>query len=517
MGTFLLLHLLLALTPVNAKLIQILHTNDTHSYLESTPHSEGRGGVAELKSLMDYYKKTASDQNMKTISMDAGDFTEGNFYYLADKGRKVFDIHNEMGYDVSAIGNHDYLMGTRELDKILGEKDYSFSLLTANLEINSNLKNLRAKILPYKELVIDGIKIAILGLTTDQILYKWRWTDGKITNPYKSAGHYETILKDRNNDFIIALTHLGVLGDIKLAESTKNIDLIVGGHSHTALFKPSYGVNKNKLQVPIVQAGMHTEYLGRLILDLQKGKPLKIVSYELIPIKYEAYDFKIKAIVDQANNDLENTYGKDWLNEKIGYSDLKIGDKNGSRKWAYFITDALKEKADTDIAIHTPYMNGDDFPIGSIDRRELINSFPRIFEFSEMYGWDIYTAKVKGVWLRTVFDTLLLFKQPLTFSGLKFVYKKDKMGLRYKHLMVNGQEINPFKTYKVAFTEGIVRGAIGVGSSMETILRNPKNTHFKIWKTLEEKLTKETKNSGDSKNASIEAISEDNHQLIMPE
>lgn len=497
-------------TIANAKLVQILHTNDTHSYLDNTTHDPSRGGSARLKSLMDFYKEKMADEGVKTISMDAGDFTEGNMFYMADQGRKVFEVHSEMGYDVGTLGNHDYLMGTKDLDKILGELDLKFSLIAANLQMNYDYKNIREKIKPYKEMEIDGVKIGILGLTTNEIFYKWRFEGGLVTNPYKAAQKYEQILKKRKNDFIIALTHIGALNDIKLAERTKHIDLIVGGHSHTALFKPSYGVNKNKRSVPVVQAGMHTEYLGRLIVDLEKGKPLKVVHYELVPVKYEAQDFKVKNMVEEANNDLDDTYGKTWLNEKVGFSDLKSNDPGGSRKWAYFITDSMKEKANADIAIHTPFMNGEHFPVGDINRRDLFNSIPRVFDLNEKYGWSIYTTRIKGIWLRLVFEALTHFGQPLTFSGLSMDFKKTEYGIKIKRILVNGKKINPFKYYTVAFTEGIVRGAQGVSPYTLAILRNPKNTKHRIWNMLEEKVSKRVSNLG------LSNIKEDNHVLIMP-
>lgn len=496
-------------TETFAKLVQILHTNDTHAYLDNTTHDETRGGSARLKSLMDFYKNKMAEEGVPTLAMDAGDFSEGNMYYLAEKGRKVFQVHTEMGFDVGALGNHDYLMGTKELDKILGELDTKMSFVAANLELNYDFKNIRAKIKPYKEINFDGLKIGVIGLTTNEIFYKWRFEGARISNPYKAAQRYEQILKDRKNDFVIALTHIGALKDIKLAEKTKYIDLIVGGHSHTALFKPSFGVNKKKVSVPIVQAGMHTEYLGRLIVDLERGKPLKVVHYELVPVKYEAADLKIKAIVEEANNDLDNQYGKEWLNEHVGYSDLKQNDPEGARKWAYFITDILKEKANSDIAIHTPGMNGEDFPVGHVTRRDLFNSFPRVFDFSEKYGWNIYTTKIKGAWLRLTFEALTHFGQPLTFSGLKMEYTKTEHGIKIKKFLVNGEKLNPFKYYTVAFTEGIVRGAQGVSPYTSALLRNPVNTHKKIWSTLEEKI-------GHNLGHGLKKITEDNHQLIMP-
>lgn len=503
---------LLATSPSQAKLIQILHTNDTHSFLNNTHHKDHLGGSARLKSLIDFYRGKAAEEGVRTLVMDAGDFTEGNIYYMADQGRKVFEIHSEVGYDVGALGNHDYLMGTKELDKILGDLNYKLPLVAANMQVPAEFKHIRDKIRPYKEFDLDGLKVAVLGLTTNEIFYGWRLEGGRMTNPYKAAKHYEEVLKKRNNDVIIALTHIGVLKDIKLAERTKYIDLIVGGHSHTALFAPSYGMNKKKVRVPIVQAGMHTEYLGRLVVDVEKGRPLKVVSYELVPVKYEATDTKIKGLVEEADNDLDNMYGKEWLDEKVGYSDLKPEDKAGSRKWAFFITDAIREKAQADIAIHTPPMNGENFPTGVVTRRDIINSMPRVFDLHEKYGWSIYTTKIKGIWLRLVFEALTHFGQPLTFSGLKLEYGRTEHGIKIRKLTVNGKTINPYKYYTVAFTEGIVRGAQGVSPYTTALLRNPKNTKQKIWATLEEKVGQSVKSMLHVKDVETDG----SHELVMP-
>jgi 2',3'-cyclic-nucleotide 2'-phosphodiesterase (5'-nucleotidase family) len=442
--------------------------------------------------------------------MDAGDFMEGNLYYLADRGKMVFNVHNEMGYDIGALGNHDYMMGSHDLDKMLNEIDLKFSFITANINVDYAFKNIRKKIKPYKELEIDGIKIGVLGLTTNEFVYSWLFDGCKITNPYKAAKHYEKILKARNNDFIIALTHIGVLHDIKLAEKTKFIDLIVGGHSHTALYEPSYGINRDKRSVPIVQAGMHMEYLGRILIDIEKGQPLKIVEYNLIPVNQKASDARMKELVLEADKDLDNLYGQEWLNEEVGFSNLKADDVNGIRKWAYFITDTLKEKSQSEIAIHSPYMNGENFPVGKVTRRDLFNSIPRIYNLDQKYGWSIYRATVKGMWLASAFEALTHFGQPLTFSGLTMNYDRTKLGVKIKRILVNGKPIRPYKNYSVAFTEGVVLGAMGVGKYTSAILKDPENTKFKIWMSLEEKIAQ----SGKKINAT--EIKEENHHIYIP-
>jgi 2',3'-cyclic-nucleotide 2'-phosphodiesterase (5'-nucleotidase family) len=491
-----------------AKLIQILHTNDTHAYLDGTTHDKTRGGAARLKSLIDYYKEKATAEDVDTLVLDGGDFTEGNAYYMADRARKSFEINDSMGYDAGVLGNHDYLMGTAELDRIMGDLEFNQTKLLANVVINPKNKNLLEHLKPYKEVELSGIKYGIIGLTTNEIFYTWRFDGGKITSPKKALEQYEEVLKKRKNDVIIALTHIGYRNDMKLAEKSKYLDVVIGGHSHTALFKPiMVESKKSKKQIPIVQAGKHTEYLGRLVLDVEKGKSVKVVSYELIPTKYEAQDYKVKAQVEEAEEDLNQLYGKVWLDEVVGYSDLKENDGLGSRKWAYFITDLLKERTNADIAIHTPPMNGEEYPIGKINRRGIINSIPRVFEIDEKYGWSMYTTKIRGAWLRMVFEALSLFGQPLTFSGIDVTYTKLPIGLRVKNLTVNGKKINPFKMYTVAFTEGIVRGAEGVSPYTLSLLKYPKKTDVKIWQAIEDKLKSK-------KDLRFSKIPEAGHQFI---
>lgn len=497
---------------VEARLVQILHTNDTHSFLDGSHHSDQKiGGSARLKSLVDHYKSSGQRSGMQTLVLDGGDFLEGNLYYMADQGMKSFETHNNVGYNAVVLGNHDYLMGAKEMDNMLGKLNLNFSFLAANLQVGPQFPHIRDKIKPYSEVEIDGIKIGIIGLTTNDLIYSWRMEDSKITNPYEAAEYYEKVLKARNNDFIIALTHIGLSKDKRLAKKTSHIDLVVGGHSHTELFKEIYQENKRKIQVPIVQAGKHTEYLGRVVVDLVRGKPLKVVSYELVPVNNVREDSQVKNIVEDANIDLGATFGDEWLKEEIGQSVLKADDPAGSRKWAYYISDAMREKVGADVSIHAPPMNGENYPVGVITRRSILNSIPRVFELNDKEGWSIYTAKIRGIWLKLVFETLASFGQPLAYSGIDMKFIKTPFGTRIAQAYINGKKISPFKDYTVAFTEGIIRGAVEISSKTKILIRHPEKTEFKIWQTLQDKVIR------DNNGFAMKSINEENRTFFYPE
>ena len=502
----------------SARMIQILHTNDTHSFLNSTNHNENVGGASRLKSLIDYYKDVAKNDGVQTITLDGGDFLEGNVYYMADKGLKSFEVFNNMGYDAVVLGNHDYLMGGKGLNDILGSIDLNFSLLGSNISTSSRYGHTKATIKPFKELVIDGIKIGIMGLTSSDFIYTWSMDGSQISSATEAGLKYEKILKARGNDVIIALTHIGVNRDAHLAKKSKFIDLIVGGHSHTELFEPIYETNKRKIDVPIVQAGHHTKYLGRLVIDVDKGKPIKVLKYELVPVKYEAEDPGIKAMVEKVDETLEEQYGKEYLREELGFSDLKPNDKTGAKKWSHYISDAMREKTNSDIAIHVFSMNGENYPVGKVTRRDVMNSIPRAFEFRDHYGWSIYTTRVSGLLLKILCETLAYFGQPLSFAGIDIEWIKTPFGPKIASAKINGKKINKFKFYKVAFTEGIIRGALEISPKTKAILKNPNNTTHKIWDTIAEKLKRENF-SGElkSKGRSIASKAYNNHSVYYPE
>ncbi|MCK5637873.1 MAG: metallophosphatase [Flavobacteriaceae bacterium] len=253
------------------KHITILHTNDVHSHIEAFttnhPKYPNLGGVAKRATIIEEIR----NENPNTLLLDAGDIFQGTPYFNFFGGEVEFKLMSKLKYDASTIGNHDFDNGTDGLNAQLPHATFDF------LISNYNLKNtiLDGKTQPYKIYYKDGLKIGVFGLgielngLVDPLLYK----ETKYIDPIEIAQDTSRILKeDQGCDLIICLSHLGYnykrnpdkISDLNLAKKTKNIDLIIGGHTHTFLPKPTLVKNVNDENILVNQVGKWGINLGRI-------------------------------------------------------------------------------------------------------------------------------------------------------------------------------------------------------------------------------------------------------------
>ena len=370
-------------------------------------------------------KNLASLQGLPTIAMDAGDFLEGNIYYLAERGKTLYKIHGNVGFDVAVIGNHDYLMGAHDLNVILRDVNTSFQLLGANFYTHPKYTSVQEKIKPYWETVVNGVKVGVIGITTNDLLYKWRIGEGGITNEIKAAKTYAKVLRDRGNDVIVALTHVGLKKDKKIAKAVPEIDLIVGA-ALTQLFIMLFTKSQKMVSVfQLFKAGKHAQWLGQLQLFYNSNdKKLEIKNYRLLPVNQDKKHQIIEQQIKEANLELEDQFGKAWLNETLGESRITPVHRGGRPEiWYHFITDAMTEAIDADFGVHVSSLSGYNYPIGKINRRSIYNSNPRTFEFDRHFGYNVYATRIRGVWISLIARIALRFGLPMFFSGLTFDYK----------------------------------------------------------------------------------------------
>jgi len=260
---------------IETKKITILHTNDVHSHIDPFPADHPRnpnmGGAARRATIINQIRK----EEKNVILLDAGDIFQGTPYFNYYGGELEFKLMSMMQYDLATMGNHDFDNGIDGFHAQLGHANFDF--VSANYDFKNTI--LDGIVKPYKIINRDGIKIGIFGLgvelegLVDKKLYK----ETVYNNPIEVAQSITRILKeDKKCDLIICLSHIGFkyrneperVCDITLAQQTKDIDLIIGGHTHTFLDKPVLEKNLEGKDVLINQVGCFGINLGRIDFHL---------------------------------------------------------------------------------------------------------------------------------------------------------------------------------------------------------------------------------------------------------
>ncbi|MFC4097009.1 bifunctional metallophosphatase/5'-nucleotidase [Euzebyella saccharophila] len=252
------------------KHITILHTNDVHSHIDTFPTDHSRyanlGGVAKRATLVDSIR----NENPNTLLLDAGDIFQGTPYFNFYGGELEFKLMSMLKYDAATIGNHDFDNG---LDGLFAQIPHAnFELLSANYDFTNTVMAEHVK--PYKVFLLDGIKIGVygLGIELNGLVTKRLYKETEYLDPFEIAQDTETTLKEAEAcDLVICLSHLGYEykreskpSDLSLAANTRYTDLIIGGHTHTFLDKPTIVKNKLEREILVNQVGCFGINLGRI-------------------------------------------------------------------------------------------------------------------------------------------------------------------------------------------------------------------------------------------------------------
>ena len=261
--------------------ITILHTNDVHSHIDPFGPEDGRnanrGGVARRASLVESIRK----ENPNTLLLDAGDIFQGTPYFNYYGGELEFKLMSKLKYDAATIGNHDFDNG---IDGLYAQLPHAkFDFLSANYDFSNTIMDTHVK--PYKVFVKDGIRIGVfgLGIELDGLVDKNMYKETVYLDPIEIAQDMSRILKEEEScDLVICLSHIGYnysnrpekVSDLILASKTKDIDLIIGGHTHTFLPKPTVTKNVEGKNMLVNQVGCYGLILGRIdfYFDTDKNK-----------------------------------------------------------------------------------------------------------------------------------------------------------------------------------------------------------------------------------------------------
>jgi len=266
------------------KHLTILHTNDVHSHIDPFPADDSRnpnkGGISRRASLIESIRS----ENPNVLLLDAGDIFQGTPYFNYYGGELEFKLMSMLNYDLATMGNHDFDNG---IDGFYAQLPHAkFDFVSANYDFKNTILNEIVK--PYKVFNKGEIKIGVfgLGIELEGLVDKKMYKETVYKNPIETAEEITRILKQEQKcDLIICLSHLGYnyknepdkISDLNLAKKTKDIDLIIGGHTHTFLDKPTIVMNKMGEQTLVNQVGAYGINLGRIdfYFDYNKKKTHK--------------------------------------------------------------------------------------------------------------------------------------------------------------------------------------------------------------------------------------------------
>ena len=306
------------------KKLTILHSNDMHGdFLPGDKDGIETGGLARLSG---YINKTREERK-NVLYMIAGDMFRGSIIDSEYQGLSTIDLVNNLRPDVATIGNHEVDYGIAHM--LFLEKCAKFPIVNSNLFVTMNNQRLFT---PYINITIDGMRILVIGILTDEVLASTRRE--KIIGSFidvKEAAREVGIICDNyrtvNTDMTVLMTHIGLEKDIELAnllDPSWGVDMIIGGHSHTFMEKAEV-VNG----VPIVQAGTGTGVIGRIELQYDtEARKIADFKYKLIPIN-------------------ENTAPKDEVMEDLLKNYRTVTDGKYKRvvtRWARKLTHPSREQ-----------------------------------------------------------------------------------------------------------------------------------------------------------------------------
>lgn len=483
----------------SGKLI-ILHTNDLHSNLtgfspelEYTPcQTNNDSTLAGFSRIATVISKDKDEYPENTLVLDAGDFLMGTFFHIFEPTDGFqLGLMQKMGYDVVAIGNHEFDFGPETLTQIINTSLMNGeipALTLANVEFDNksdkddmfaDLYNIGI-IRKYHIVEKDGLKIGIFGLIgEDAKQVAPNAAPVKILDPIKSAKKIVKILeKEENVDFIICLSHSGVEKnkhgewageDVDLAKKVKGIDLIVSGHTHTEISEPIW-VNGT----PIIQTGSQGKNVGRFEINIKEGEILS-AKYQLIPIDdkidgdckiHQEIAGRIRMVDQEILKPLNLGYFKPLAETDYELTCDEYGDLDSSNLGP-LIADALYyyvntySGEETDVTLIAAGVIRDKFRPGNNGTQTVTDVF-RIVSLGEgdddLPGYPLAKVYLTGKEIKNIIELLLVAPKMKPsyycfYSGIEVQYDSNKGLLKkIKSIKIGGKEISLSKKDKTLYS-----------------------------------------------------------------
>lgn len=276
-------------SPAENRLV-ILHTNDTHSSIE--PDAKGAGGILQRKAVFDSVRSVEKN----VIIADAGDGVQGSLYFKFFRGETDYPLLDMLGYDLRILGNHEFDNGLDDLAQAW--QKVSAKRLSSNYDFSKT--SAKGIFEPWTIRKVAGKKIGFIGINIDPkgLIVEGNYRGMVYRDALSTADSLAAMLKHTKGcDLVVALTHIGYStshpegDDLRLAAASHDIDIIIGGHSHTlvnpsTMERTSFLINNaDGRPVLVAQTGKGGRYVGRIALDLDNlSAGAEAFDYSLIPV-----------------------------------------------------------------------------------------------------------------------------------------------------------------------------------------------------------------------------------------
>lgn len=398
--------------------LRILHTNDTHANVEKYPRVVT--AVNELRAEKD-----------NSLLVDAGDVFSGTLYFNKYLGQADLYFMNLLGYDAMTFGNHEFDKDSKTLADFVSKMN--FPIVSANVNVRNDAdlsplfkdviggSNEEGEIFPAIIKEMNGEKVGIFGLTTEDTVFLANPSDDIVfENFIEKSKETVKMLEDEGVNKIVVLSHLGFNPDRQLAAAVDGIDVIVGGHSHTALAAPLF-VEKEEPTL-IVQTGEYLNNLGLLDVTFDENGVISEYDGKLVATKDFAEDEATRAKVEEFKAPLEEirktvvghtTVELDGVNANVRSKETNLGN---------LITDGMVARAnEAGVKTHIAVQNGGGIR-ASIDEGDI--TLGEVFTVLP-FGNNLVTLDLTGSELLAALEHSV--SQPgqgrfLQVSGIKFKY-----------------------------------------------------------------------------------------------
>jgi 2',3'-cyclic-nucleotide 2'-phosphodiesterase (5'-nucleotidase family) len=385
------------------------------------------GSIDNFAKLSAYYKKMKAE-NPNTFLFSDGDLFSGNplVDQYVEKGYPIVHIMNKVGYCLSSFGNHEFDYGQEVLNKRIKQAEFQFICANINYEENSVLQPVE----PYKIFDINGVTMAVLSLLEVgsggiPSTHPNNVAGLKFESPQKTVEKYSFL--NRSNIFIL-LSHLGVNKDVAIAEKYPEVDVILGGHSHTKISKEM--VTNGVL---ITQASAKLDFVGETRISIKKGKIVSKTNKLIDLNKLDEEDPEIRKLIDwYIDNDTAIV---------IGQAVSKI---SGKQKLGALMTDALTETLGLDIA----FQNSGGIRVSSISKGAITD---KMIYALDPFGNDV----VKIMMSYDEVEKFLLKNPTILVSGISCTINGKGKNKTIKILDKNGKELDKSKKYAVGMNSYI--------------------------------------------------------------